>query len=108
MHIATWNLRGILDINKQKDLVKDLENYNVDILTVQETYLRDTGSLDLPLGKSRNQFTLHYTGPKDSSHHGVGIIVRKDTPAKFRRISDRVCQLTIDLSEVEHKPSQKK
>ena len=42
MKIGTWNVRGLLNESKLEDLEKDLNNYKLDILTIQETHIRGT------------------------------------------------------------------
>ena len=108
MRIATWNLRGINDPRKQQDLANDLEKYEIDLLAVQETHFRKTGELNLPQAEKKSEYTLHFTGPKDSSRHGVGIVVKKDLPAKFTRINDRICKLEVELDQIENKAQFKK
>ena len=41
MKIATWNLRGILDEHRRKQLTNDLARYQCDVTGVQETHLRE-------------------------------------------------------------------
>ena len=92
MKIATWNIRGIIDKDKQKNLLEDLINYNIDILTIQETHIRNTPKLELG-----GKYTLYHTGPKGHSHHGVGIVVKNQYKGIFKPINDRICQLAIEL-----------
>ena len=91
MRISTWNLQG-LDTHS---LVKDLHSYNIDIACIQETHLRGTDSLELD-----NTYTLYYTGPENSSKHGIGIVIKKNCLAKFKRIDDRVCQIEVELDKL--------
>ena len=94
MKIAKWNIRGIIDKDKQKNLLEDLTNYNIDILTIQETHIRNTSKLELG-----GKYTLYHTGPKDHSHHGVGIVVKNQYKGIFKPINDRICQLDIELEK---------
>ena len=50
MKIGTWNVRGLLEETKLKALERDLNRYNLDILTVQETHIRGTNRK--PIGKN--------------------------------------------------------
>ena len=93
MRIGTWNTRGLLEESKLKALERDLNRYNLDILTVQETHRRGTDRI--LIGKN---YTLYHTGPTTHSHHGVGIIVKNQYKGNFRIISDRICHLDIELS----------
>ena len=92
MKIATWNLRGLIEDQKQHSLLKDLISYNLDIVAVQETHLRGTQKIELG-----NKYTFYNTGPTDHSHHGVGIIVKNSFCGKFQKISDRICQIEIKV-----------
>ena len=91
MRISTWNLRGL----DTKELVKDLHSYKLDILCVQETHLRGTDTIKLD-----NKYTLYYTGAENSSHHGIGIIIKNNCQAKFKRIDDRICLIEIELDKL--------
>ena len=92
MKVATWNLRGISDKFKQKALVEDLTQYDLDIVAIQETHIKGTSKVEL----DRN-YTLYHTGPSTHSYHGVGIIAKNKFKGEFKVVSDRICQLTIEL-----------
>ena len=92
MRIGTWNVRGLIEQSKLKALERDLISYNLDILAVQETHIRGTNRK--PIGKN---YTLYHTGPTTHSHHGVGIIVRNQFKGNFKVISEKICQLDIEL-----------
>ncbi len=105
MRIATWNIRGILEDHRLQELSDDIQRYDLDAVGVQETHLRGTGTIELPSPRTatspKHKYTLYYTGPTNSSHHGVGIVIKSDCQATFKRISDRICSVTIEnLSEV--------
>ena len=94
------NIRGILENHKLHELADDIQRYDLDAVGVQETHLRRTGTIDLPSPRTptspRHKYTLYYTGPTNSSHHGVEMIIRSDCQATFKKISDRICSVTID------------
>ena len=69
---ATFNVNGLRTAHKCRCLEIDLLRYDIDILCVQELHMRSTGRMDF--GK---QHTLLYSGSENSSHHGVGIIMKK-------------------------------
>ena len=114
MRIGTWNLRGIISEDRKQHLANDLHTYKLHILTVQETHLRGTDQIQLPAPNNTNfrnnteRYTLYHTGPENSSHHGVGIIVRNDCNAHFNRINDRICTLTVDLEQLTGKDKNRK
>ena len=47
MRIGTFNVRGVIDKVNQNILLEDLKNYNLDILTLQETHIRGTKKIEL-------------------------------------------------------------
>ena len=57
MKLATWNLIGISDKFKQKALVEDLTQYDLDIVAIQETHIKGTSKVEL----DRN-YTLYHWG----------------------------------------------
>ena len=85
MNIGTFNVRGLIDNTKLGNLEADLNQYKLDILTVQETHIRGTSKKQI--GKN---YTLYHTGPTTQSHHGVGIIVKNQYIGNFKVISDRI------------------
>ena len=91
MRIGTFNVRGVIDKVNQNILLEDLKNYNLDILTLQETHIRGTKKIELD-----KDYTFYNTGPVDHSFHGVGIVVKNSLKAKFEVISERICKLTVE------------
>ena len=75
MRIATWNVRGIGEEYRRKQLTNDIDRYDYNVIGVQETHHRGTGSIELGEAKARS-YTLHYTGPPDNGYYGAGIIVK--------------------------------
>ena len=61
MRIGSFNARGLILEEKQKQLAEDFENYNLDVLCIQETHLRGTSTLNLKREKGRS-LKLFYTG----------------------------------------------
>ena len=96
MKIATFNINGILTDFKRASIATDIEHYKIDILAIQETHLRGTGILEIG-----NKHTLHYTGPEDHSHHGVGFIVKNNSNTTFIKVSDRICCIKTPINETD-------
>ena len=99
--LGTLNCQGLLNPIKLKTLVNDIAKYNLHFLTVQETHMKGSGMIEL---KSPTNETIHffYSGHKDKSINGVGVLVNSKYKAEFKPISDRMCMLTIKLD-----PSQR-
>ena len=53
MRIGTFNVRGLLLDGKREQLAVDFENYNLDVLCIQEKHLRGTKTLNLK-GERKN------------------------------------------------------
>ena len=47
MRIGTFNVRGLILEEKQKQIAEDFEKYKLDVLCIQETHLRGTSTLNL-------------------------------------------------------------
>ena len=45
------------------------------------------------------QYEQFYTGPNDTKHHGVGIIMRKDMKADYKETREKICVATIKLEK---------
>ena len=82
MRIGTFNVRGLILEEKREQVAVDFENYNLDVLCIQETHLRGTKTLDLKREKGKS-LTLFYTGPETDSHHGIGILIENKKKAFF-------------------------
>ena len=80
MCIGTFNVRGLLEEDKKTQLATDFENYKLDLLCIQETHFGGTSTLNLK-DKKVKFLELFYTGPKDHSHNGVGILIEKNKKA---------------------------
>ena len=94
MQIGTFNVRGLILEEKREQVAVDFENYNLDVLCIQETHLRGTSTLKLK-GEKGKSLKLFYTGPETDSHHGVGILVESNRKIIFNRINDRICYLKL-------------
>ena len=70
---ATLNVNGLLTTHKCRFLEIDLLRYNMATLCVQETHVR--GAVRVNCGKKQ---ALLYSGSDNSSHHGVGIILKNE------------------------------
>ena len=94
MRRGTFNVRGLILEEKREQVAVDFENYNLDVLCIQETHLRGTSTLKLK-GEKGKSLKLFYTGPETDSHHGVGILVESNRKILFNRINDRICYVKL-------------
>jgi len=92
--IGTFNVRGLTSAIKKQQLVEDLERYDIQICTLQETKIQ-IGFDDI-IGNYR-VFCL----PSESRHYGLGFAIHKSLLERVHRVwseSDRVAVLQIRLS----------
>ena len=94
--IGTFNCQGLLSTSKQQTLADDFARYNMTVLCVQETHMKDYGALNMKTNDGKN-YLLYYSGHKSKSVNGVGIIVDANRKVNFEPISDRICMITITL-----------
>ena len=72
MRFACWNIRTLYQTSKLVQVVRELDNYNLDILGISEARWTGTGKRQLPSGHAKL-----YSGRTDNRHaEGVAIIYR--------------------------------
>ncbi len=77
VNIGNWNVRTMYAIGKSAQIVKEMQNYNLDILWISECRWTELGKLKLTSGKS-----VIYSGREDGMHwNGVAIMMSKNTEA---------------------------
>ncbi|KAL5247878.1 hypothetical protein ACHWQZ_G017149 [Mnemiopsis leidyi] len=100
---ATWNVRGLTKTDKQHLLAQDCDRYDLDIIGIQETKIRQFSDLRLP-GNHR----LLLFDQKDGYHGGLGFLINSRVNHFFRsfhQISDRVVYMDFFVpSKFVHKP----
>ena len=94
LKIGTLNCRGLRDVEKQTDLAKDLESYDLDILCLQETHLEGSGTLNIKTSKNESYDFMFSGSNSDNSKNswsGVAIVIKEKFKSTFTPISDRLC-----------------
>ena len=94
--IGTFNVRGIIQEIDKNRLADDMDKYNLDILGIQETHLRDNGIINITSQKG-NKYTMFYNGPADHSHHGTAIVTKECMTPEFKAVNERICKLTLTI-----------
>lgn len=94
LQIGTFNCQGLLDETKKDLLVRDFCEYNLDILAVQETHMKNHGIEKFH--REGKHLDFFYSG-NDTSNHGVGIFVNSKLPCKFKHINERICYVEIKI-----------
>ncbi|KAK9687821.1 Endonuclease-reverse transcriptase [Popillia japonica] len=97
-YIASWNVRGLCSAGALKNLEAEAEKYNIEILAIQETKLRQEGILEL------EKYILFNSNNKESRLFGTGFlianklkhIVMKFTPVNEKiPVNEKVCQMQL-------------
>ena len=92
LSIATFNVRGLTQEYKQEQLSRDLTKYKIDIISIQETKIKE----DMDRNIGQNRLICFSTGANSS--HGSGFMIsRKMAPMvnRYWRVSDRICVVEI-------------
>jgi exonuclease III len=92
VNIGTLNVRGLKCELKLKHLAHDMQKYELDILTIQETKLKGLGIIDIG-----NEYELFHSSSDNNCYYGCGIICKKDLKVAYKPVSDRICMATIRL-----------
>eukprot|EP00794_Sanderia_malayensis_P021081 gene21081-23137_t len=99
LNVGTLNVRGLNSDAKKQHVANDMNRYQLSILAIQETKLKESGVIDIKTSDGKQQYDLYYTGSVKDKYHGVGIVTEKGLNAEFKTISNRTCMATIRLEE---------
>ena len=78
-------------------LVNDFKLYKMSALAVQETHIKGYGTMKLTSNTGKT-YILYYSGSKNKSENGVGIILPSDVNAEFDPICKRICKVRIKVN----------
>ena len=97
LNIATFNVHGLKTNDlKKKSLVQDAEKYNISIMGITETHIKENSTEQVE-GDQRS-FTIYHNGIEGQNDFtGVGILIDEAIPATFTRVNDRICYAEIVL-----------
>ncbi|KAK9692741.1 Endonuclease-reverse transcriptase [Popillia japonica] len=89
-YIASWNVRGLCYAGALKNLEAETEKYNIEILAIQETKLRQEGILEL------EKYILFNSNNKENRLFGTGFLIAnklKHIVMKFTPVNEKICQM---------------
>ncbi|XP_068738570.1 craniofacial development protein 2-like [Montipora capricornis] len=94
IRIGAWNVRTMYETSKSAQVLREMSNYNLDILGVSEC--RWTGS-----GRQRSAdgSVILYSGHEDTHTNGVALIIAKksvNTLLEWEPINDRILRARFD------------
>ena len=95
--ICTFNCQGLLNKTKQQLIADDFIAYNLTIMAIQETNMKNHGVCKIK-STSGKELYLYYSGQEEQSKYGVGFIVDPKCILKFIPVSDRICMITTKIS----------
>ena len=93
--VGTFNVRGLTSNIRREYLVKDLEQYKLDIVCLQETKIKD--DLDMNIDHSR---LINYK--PSCVHYGLGFLISgkvNSNIVNMESVNDRICYIDIELEE---------
>ena len=79
--VGTLNVRGIQGKYDQSMLADVMNCYDLNILGIQETHLKDTGIFEIQTSNGKKKYDVYDVGDKENKHHGAGIVINKDLNA---------------------------
>lgn len=91
INMGTWNVRGINEEGAIKNLIKEINKYDMQIIALQETHLPGNGIQEI------DNHILFKSGNKQRQF-GTGFILNKQLKEKvldFQQISERLCKIRI-------------
>lgn len=100
--IATWNVQGLNESGKIENVLNEMNNMNIDILGISETFLKGTGDsiYSLPSGE---RFRFIYSGG-ERSRKGTGFLLNQKTTkyvTAILPISERIIAMKIQANPVD-------
>ena len=89
---SSFNVRGLLDDVKKELLARDLCEYNINCLCVQETRIKESGFVNRTTIDNKHYYL--WNSSNGTSAHGVGIMVDSNLTIKFQSVNERICFIT--------------
>ena len=86
--ICTFNCQGLIDESKKRLIADDFKSYGLTMI-LQETHMKCHG-IQILTSTTGEKCYLYYSGHKNKSINGVGIVVEAKSKVNFRPI-ESVC-----------------
>jgi len=100
IRVGSWNVRTMYQTGKLAQVVKEMDNYNLDILAVSESRWTGQGKKTLNTGH-----TIIYSGRNDNQHtEGVAIIMKKgldNTLLEWKPVGERLMKVRFNSKYTE-------
>ena len=95
LSIGTFNVRGLTDDQKKRDLTLDMKRYNIDICCLQETKMKVGSDVNI------NEYRL-ITLPADIPYYGTGFIIAEkwiENISRYWKVSERISVIQIKIKD---------
>lgn len=92
MNLATWNVRSLYRTGALRNLIQELNKYNISIAAIQEIRWRGSEIFD-----SEN-YTVLYSGSGNRNNFGTGFLIHKKFKSNllnFDPINERMCSIRL-------------
>ena len=76
-NIGTWNSQTMYSTFKTAQIVKEMGNYQLDILGISECRWTGSGKMNTNTDKGES-YTIIHSGQKDTHHWGVALIMNRE------------------------------
>ena len=86
LNIATFNVNGMNNKDKQSHILKFIKQHNIDILMIQEHNLKSLDNIDEDFAREFNiviNFTINIKG-------GTAILIKKSLPIKVINVQKSI------------------
>jgi exonuclease III len=90
MTLAMWNMRTMLQVGKMEEVAREMLNFGIDVIALQEMRRSGYGRID------KKKYSAFYNGSDNSGLHGTGFIINSTMKQKylgFEPLGDRICKI---------------
>ena len=106
LNVGTLNVQGCREESKQRNIIDDAFKYNLQILGLTETHIKDEGTTTINVKRDNKiscTYQVFFSGIEDThTFSGTGIAIEDSFHPCFKRISDRIATANCKLDEKHH------
>ena len=106
LNVGTLNVQGCREESKQRNIIDDAFKYNLQILGLTETHVKDEGTTTINAkrdNKISRTYQVFFSGIEDTNtFSGTGIAIEDSLHPRFKRISDPIATANCKLDEKHH------
>ena len=106
LNVGTLNVQGCREESKQRNIIDDAFKYNLQILGLTETHVKDEGTTTINVKRDNRisrTYQVFFSGIEDTNtFSGTGIAIEDSLHPRFKRISDHIATANCKLDEKHH------